>query len=328
MSLKSITCEELLRDIEQRLNNIDLGDTNQIDVSKMKKNYLDLISSNRVIIKFKASEDIGLGHLSRMITLADILKSNGREVVCAINDFEYTKDRLKAEGLYFEVNEFDSDEAFIDFLIDKYQPGALIVDEKYQYSVSDIRRWQDRSRFISLDFIGDGYKICDRIIIPNAHFDPERYPGFSNILWGWDWVLINKEVLQLKPKSKLHDSIETIVVTTGGSDPGGVLFDILEWLKGCNKKILIMIGDAFKHRDRLERLELSDNFEVVSYHPDKLLDGDIAVATFGVTVYELIYLNIPFVCVGHNEEDEEGCRILNERNGMVLGIYERFLGET
>lgn len=325
MKLKGITCEELLSDIEQRLNSKDISETNPIDISKIKRNYLDLISSDRVIVKFKASEDIGLGHLSRMITLADILKSDGREVICAINDFEYTKDRLKAENLYFEVNEFDSDGAFIDFLIDKYQPDALIVDEKYQYSVSDIRRWQDRSRFISLDFIGDGYEICDRIIIPNAHFKPERYPRFSNILWGWNWVLINKEVLQLKPKSELPDSIETIVVTTGGSDPGGVLFDILEWLEGCNKKVLIMIGGSFKHRDRLEKLELSDNFEVVSYHPEKLLDGDIAVATFGVTVYELIYLNIPFVCVGCNKENEEGCGMLSGESGIVFRMFKEFL---
>ncbi len=306
-------------EIERRLSNLEFTPS-PINFEKIKQNYVSEIGTGRIILKLKASADIGLGHLSRMITLGWILKEAGAEILFAINDFEYAKEKLKIEGFRFEVNRFDSDEVFVDFLIEKYNPDVLIVDEKKQYSLRDIKRWQQHARFISLDFIGEGYEICDKIIMPNAHFEPEKYPTFNNIAWGWNWILINKEMFRLKPKSELPTKINKIIITTGGSDPSGMLFNFLELLKGCEREVLILVGDAFKHKERLDSLNLPENFKVSSYHPSKLLEGDIALATFGITVYELIYLNVPFMCVGHTEENERGCDLLSLKlNGVLSG---------
>ncbi len=289
-----------------------------IDFEKIKQNYTREIGTGRVILKLKASRDIGLGHLSRMITLGWILKDAKADVVFAINDFEYAKERLNKEGFRFEINGFNSDEAFVDYLIEKYKPDVIVVDEKRAYSIRDVKRWQKFARFVSLDFIGEGYEICDRIIIPNAHFEPKKHSSFNNIVWGWDWVLINKEVFKLKPKSTLPKEIGKIVITTGGSDPSGMLFKFLDWLKGCKREVLVLIGDAFKHKERLRGLNFPDNFKILQYSPNMLLEGDLALATFGVTVYELIYLNIPFICVGHTEENKTGCRTLKNRCRLII----------
>ncbi len=306
-------------EIEEHLSELEFTPS-PINFEKIKQNYVSEIDTGKIILKLKASADIGLGHLSRMITLGWILKEAGAEILFAINDFEYAKEKLKKESFRFDVNGLGSDEMFIDFLIEKYEPNAVIVDEKFQYSVNDIRRWQQHARFISLDFIGEGYEICDKIIMPNAHFEPEKYPTFNNIAWGWNWILINKEMFRLKPKSELPTKINKIIITTGGSDPTGMLFNFLELLKGCEREVLILVGDAFKHKERLESLNLPENFKVSSYHPSKLLEGDIALATFGITVYELIYLNIPFLCVGHTEENRDGCKVLSERCKIINPI--------
>jgi len=306
-------------EIEKYLSNLEFTPS-PIDFEKIRKNYIKEIGNGSVILKLKASKDIGLGHLSRMITLGWILSKAGAEVIFAINDFEYAKDRLKSEFFKFEVNKFETDELFMDFLIEKYEPNTIVVDEKYRYSVDDIRRWKKSVKFISLDYLAEGYEICDRIIIPNAHFEPEKNQGFENIKWGWDWVLINKDVFKLKPKNRLSKKIEKIVITTGGSDPSGMCFKFLDWLNGCKREVLVLIGDAFKHRNRLNNLSLPDNFKILPYSPNKLLEGDIAIATFGVTVYELIYLNVPFVCMGHTEENQEGCKVLREKCKIINPI--------
>ncbi len=302
-------------ELEKRLQNLELAPS-PINFETIKQNYIDEIGSKSAILKLQASEDIGLGHLSRMITLGFILK-NKTNVIFAINDFELAKKRLISEGFRFEVNRFDSDEMFIDFLIEKYKPDSIVIDEKRLYSTCDIKRWQKHIRFLVLDFVGEGYKICDRIIMPNAHFEAQKYPNFKNIVTGWDWVLINKEIFRLKPKSKLPKKINRIAITTGGSDPSGMLFKFLDLLEGCKKEVLVLIGDAFKHKERLNNLSLPSNFNISSYHPSKLLDCDIAIATFGVTVYELIYLNIPVICAGHTEENKEGCKALSKHCKLI-----------
>ena len=304
-------------EIEKHLLNLKFTPSS-INFEKIKQNYISEMGTGRVILKLKASSDIGLGHLSRMITLGWILKDTKADVIFAINDFEYAKERLNKEGFRFEVNRFDSDEAFVDYLIEKYEPDVVVVDEKKAYNISDIKRWQKFVRLVSIDFIGKNYELCDKIIIPNAHFEPEKYPNFNNVVWGWDWVLINKEVFKLKPKSVIPQKINTIVITTGGSDPSGMLFKFLEWLEGCKREVLVLIGDAFKHKYRLKNMNLSNNFKILPYSPNMLLKGDFALATFGVTVYELVYLNIPFICAGHTEENKTGCKILKKRCKLII----------
>ncbi len=291
-----------------------------LNIERIKQNYIQQIAANLVLIKLKASKDIGLGHLSRMLTLGLFLKNAGVFVVYAINDCKFALDKLKKEGFSVDINKFSTDEEFLDFLIYKHQPQTIVVDEKYQYSANDIYRWKKSAKFVSIDFIGDGYEICDKIIMPNAHFLPQKYTHFNNIVWGWDWVLINKEILALKPKLTFPKKIEKVVITTGGSDPSGMLFKFLELLGQTKKEVLILIGDAFKHKQKLNDLRLQANFKILPYHPSKLLEADVALATFGVTVYELIYLNIPVICAGHTKENQEGCKVISSHCKLIYAV--------
>ncbi len=72
-----------------------------INIDKVKNNYRKVIGNGTVVLKFKASSEIGLGHLSRMITLTTFLEEDKTDVICAINGFEYAEERLKKENGIF-----------------------------------------------------------------------------------------------------------------------------------------------------------------------------------------------------------------------------------
>ncbi len=300
-----------------------------IDPEKIRQNYSSIIGNGTVVLKFKASADIGLGHLFRMITLASFL--GDKEVICAVNNDKYITERLEKENLKFIANSFETEKKFVDFVIKKYKPDTIIVDEKYEYKNCDILRWKKSAKLIAIDFIGKDYHLFDKIIMPNAHFEPGRYLNFHNIVWGWDWVLINKEVLKLKPKDRLPEKIETIVVTTGGSDPEGVLFYIINWLNTCNRKfnIKVLLGSVFKYKKRLDGMSIPENFRIIPYDSTELLSGNMVIATFGVSIYELIYLNIPTICIAHTKENAEGSKILQERFGIIknMGYFKDIKAE-
>jgi len=98
------------------------------------------------------------------------------------------------------------------------------------------------------------------------------------------------------------------------------LFYLIDWLKNCKKNIILLIGEAFRYRNKLKELKLPENFKILPYNPIYLLEGDIAIATFGVTIYELVYLNIPTLCAGHTKENATGCEILSKRCEMVKSM--------
>jgi spore coat polysaccharide biosynthesis predicted glycosyltransferase SpsG len=288
-----------------------------IDIEKVKNNYNALIEGHTIILKFQASSEIGLGHLSRMITLANILKDSKKSVVCAINNNNVAIKKLIENNLKFEVNMFDSQTAFIDYFLEKYKPDTLVIDEKNEYDIENIKKWSQYTKLICIDNPSKNYKNCTKVIMPNAHFVDQKYPYLNNVVWGFDYVLISKEILKLQPKVALPSKIEKIVVITGGADPNGVLFYIIDWLKDCKKKVLLLYGESFKHTDKLKKISLPENFNILPYNPKLLLEADLSICTFGVSVYELIYLNIPIICIGHTKENANDGKILTNRCSLV-----------
>ncbi|GAH59111.1 unnamed protein product, partial [marine sediment metagenome] len=215
----------------------------------------------------------------------------------------------------------DSKEDFIDRIIDYEKPDIIVFDQKYDYKKEDIIRWKNKTKLISVDHINKDYQLMDKIIMPNAHFEESKYPEFNNIVFGPEYTIINKSILKLNPKISFPEKVKNIVVTTGGTDPEGVLIKLISWLKEMNLKanILILVGQAFKFQNELEHLmgNLPDNFHVMPYSLQELIKGDIAICTFGVSIYEMIYLKIPIICISHNLENTSGAKILKERYGVI-----------
>lgn len=275
----------------------------------------------KIILRFDASIDVGLGHLSRMLSLEECLKKDNY-VLCGINSDDYTKSVLRKENIPFIEQGINSKEDFVDQIIDYEKPDVIVFDQKYDYKKGNIIRWKDKTKLISVDRIAKDYHLLDKIIIPGAFFfEKEKYPRFNNIVFGPEYTIINKNILKLKPKKGFPEKIKNIVVTTGGSDPEGVLVKVIPWLKQMNLKvnILILVGQAFKFQKELEQLteHLPDNFEVMPYSFRELIEADMAICTFGVSIYEMIYLQIPTVCVSHSIENAYGAKILKERYGVI-----------
>ncbi|MCD6419549.1 MAG: hypothetical protein J7L41_02375, partial [Synergistetes bacterium] len=159
---------------------------------------------------------------------------------------------------------------------------------------------------------------------PNAHF-VDRYPGTLNVLWGLEYVIINEDVRDRKPKVSVPNTVERIAVTTGGSDPEGVLFWLIDAMRYICKdtSVSFLIGKAFKHRDRLSMVKLPKNFSLRPYSLDAIVDSDVVISAFGITVYELIYLRIPALIVSHTKENAISANVLKERCGCIetLGFF-------
>lgn len=278
----------------------------------------------KIILRFDASADIGLGHLHRMLSLGEALdRSLGDEgsIIYAVNSDDYAKRILRKEKVQFIEQGVDTKEIFVASAIAYENPDVVVFDQKYDYKKEDLIRWKRKTKLISIDYIGKDYQLMDTNILPIAHFDESKYPEFNNIFWGLKYTIINKNILRFKPKMDFQKEVKNIVVTTGGTDPKGVLLKLIPWLKemDLDANILVLVGQAFKYKKELEHLigNLPDNFRVMPYSVQEFVKGDIAICTFGVSIYELIYLQIPAICIAHSVENAQGARILKDRYGVI-----------
>lgn len=278
----------------------------------------------KIILRFDASVDIGLGHLHRMLSLGEALDrclGDKGSIIYAVNSDDYAKKILWEEKVRFIEQDNDTKEIFVDRLVEYEKPDVVVFDQKYDYKKVDIIRWKRKTKLISIDYIGKDYQLMDKIITPIAHFEKSKYPEFNNVLFGLEYAIINKNILKLNLKRGSQKKVKNIVVTTGGTDPEGVLIKLIPWLKEMDLKanILLLVGQAFKFKNELEHLmnDLPDNFYVMPYSLQELVKGDIAICTFGVSIYEMIYLKIPTLCISHSIENAYGARMLEERYGVI-----------
>jgi len=282
----------------------------------------------KIIFRCDVSSDIGLGHVIRCLAVAKEL----RRQYCII--FATTEDNTNAyiKNENFEIffkKRNETEEVFLDRISSILNPDIIVIDKKYPYSADCLDHLkQNKTKIVMIDNICEGMSVSDEIIFPNAHLDKNILKKYlseeqiKNVKTGPEYVILRDEILALKNKvvHNLHIP-PNIVVTTGGTDPEGVLIRLILLLKEMDLKanILLLVGQAFKFKNELEHLigNLPNNFHVVPYSLQELIKGDIAICTFGVSIYEMIYLQIPTICISHSIENAHSARILRERYGVV-----------
>jgi len=282
----------------------------------------------KIIFRCDVSSDIGLGHVIRCLTVAKELRDQN-QIIFATTENEMNS-YIRAGNFKIIFKERgETEEVFLDRISSILNPDIIVIDKKYPYSADCLDHLkQNKTKIVMIDNICEGMSVSDEIIFPNAHLDKNILKKYlseeqiKNVKTGPEYVILRDEILGLKNKvvHNLHTP-PNIVVTTGGTDPEGVLIRLIPWLKEMDLKanILLLVGQAFKFKNELEHLigNLPNNFHVVPYSLQELIKGDIVICTFGVSIYEMIYLQIPTICISHNLENAKSARILKERYGVI-----------
>ena len=99
-----------------------------------------------------------------------------------------------------------------------------------------------------------------------------------------------------------------------------------------NEETLENIARVLEGEEGIKIIKLlneKDNITVEEYTEEKIGDADLAICTFGISLYELIYLNIPTVSIAHSKENANSSLILEKKfNGFVnLGYYKDIKGD-
>jgi UDP-2,4-diacetamido-2,4,6-trideoxy-beta-L-altropyranose hydrolase len=285
----------------------------------------------KIVFRCDSNNKIGLGHLVRCLAVAN--KLNDYKSIIFATDMDESNSNIKNDFKIFLKKQDENETHFLKRIKSEINPDVLILDKKYPYDTDILHDLKKNSlKIIILDNICDGMEECDEIIFPNAHFNQDRLKNYlipdkiNQVKTGYDYVIIRDEIIDLKIKlsQKCHENIN-IGVTTGGSDPEGVLLKLAVLLREINidQNIYLLYGNLFKYKNELYGLDLPKDMYIVPYSLECLKKLDIVICTFGMTVYEMIYLGLPTLSVSHNEANAKCARILNTRNNIIedLGYF-------
>ena len=217
----------------------------------------------KIVFRCDGSSEVGLGHLIRSLAVAKELQERNKIIFASTID--QTNSYIKEYDFeIFSKNDNENEETFLTRAITKLHPNVLFIDKKYSYESVFLNKLKKNNvKIIMMDNLCEGLPACDEIVFHNLYVDENLLKEYlpqekiAHVKMGPKYIILRNEILSLKNKIErdLHNP-PNIIVTTGGSDPKGVLIKIIKWLKEINlpANIYLLVGHAFKFKNQLDEI--------------------------------------------------------------------------
>jgi UDP-2,4-diacetamido-2,4,6-trideoxy-beta-L-altropyranose hydrolase len=281
-------------------------------------------------IRFRAdgSANIGLGHLYRCISLAEMLKEN-------FEIFFYT---TTESDLFSEVNspgfqyvKLEQDTHFEDFL--KHLNGdEIVVLDNYYFDAKYMTRIKLIGCLLTvIDDIANRTFNVDLIINTGPGIKKENYNLSSNtkLLLGLDYALLRPAFLKQSNNNEISSNKETFFVCFGGSDSKSLTIETIEFFnQNYPSTILnIVVGKSYTDQDKLNQLIESSphKINVFSNIKEQKIVDLLQNASFGIVacssiLIEALSTNLPCLGIKYVENQDLIFKYMriNEPNGVYI----------
>lgn len=272
-----------------------------------------------ILIRCDGSSEIGMGHLSRCLALADELKSAHEcSVRFAMRDPSSAgATEVRLAGYPVESVPDDPLADYGDWLrttLRSLDARALVVDVRdalSRGSLDDCRR--DGALVVAIDEATDRRLAADVVFYPPvpqvADMDWSQFSGRR--YGGWEWVILGREFAEgaggAGDAGDAGDEVAgspatDVLVTMGGSDPASMAVFTVRALGRLEMPLAIRVvmGPAFTHAEELlDAVARSHHSIQVSRAPSRMAPlmraSRIAFCSFGISAYELAACGVPAV---------------------------------
>jgi len=253
----------------------------------------------KLLIRADGGHRIGMGHIMRMLVLADAVKEFAEVAFVCRNDEEYGTGIRHIESRGYPVNVIDGKALCRELA--KLGGNCLITDsydvDKEYFDCT--KRMFDYTGY--MDDLNKQQINADFIINQNIYAVELEYsarPG-TKLFLGTKYALLRREFQKL-PKRRTEEEMRSILITLGGSDPGNMTGVIASELGKAFPQIVFHIaaGLSFPDIDSLKKIEDKNiKLHINPTMSELMLKCDAAVTACGSTVYELCACGTPAIGV-------------------------------
>jgi len=271
---------------------------------------------------------MGMGHVVRCLWLASALRDMYGDPVsfCMAQDDigismvqrrGWPVLRVAAEDL----GEVDGDALVI--IIDL--PGGVSAE-----AVRSFRQKSPRSLVVLMDGTCTGRIEADLVVSPIERLpDPSSWRGFRGQRYeGPAYAIVDPAFARVPRRVSSVVGEPRLLVSMGGSDPYGLTLQALRALDCMEEPfhVTIAIGPAFLHEVELRTWLAGARRQYECRREDSLLDvmvnSDLALVSFGTTVYELAAAGLPAIALSITEDHAQSAEVFAQGGSLMhLGLF-------
>ena len=283
----------------------------------------NLLKRQKIIFRVDGDNEIGLGHVYRMVTLANRMAFN-HKVFFLMNENKKLGIKKVSEYNYPTITFKDKKELLKK--IEKINPDIVIndiLDTDKEY-IFNLKR---RGYFVvNFEDLGEGSEYADLVI--NALYE-NSYPKKNNF-YGYKYVCFRDE-FYIFPKKEVRKRVKNILITFGGTDPNNLTLRTLKAIEKLSLKdifINVVLGLGYGPKEELynyiktlkEKGFIINIKENVKMMAKKMYDADIVITSNGRTIYEVASIGTPCISISQNEREARHLFVHNSKGIMYLGM--------
>ncbi len=313
-----------------------------------------MTSNACIVFRVDGNADLGLGHIMRCLTLANVFNRSGYEIlfICCkeskkacqyIEDSQFKIEYILQDG----TAEYDANQCLNIFKnINVYM---LVVDHYQLDSRWESLVWTREMKLMVIDDLADRHHVCNVLLDSSYGREKNEYRILTNpecqYLLASDYCLLREEFSNLTEQTRLKrdktTEISNILLNFGATDHKQLSVKTVNILQQ-NKfsgKVNILISSTCKWLEELKTACEKSN--KISLHIDAknvaqlMLNADLAIGSVGTSSWERCCLGLPTigVVVANNQMniasqlDQLGVMDLttiDELNGLLVGYLTNF----
>jgi spore coat polysaccharide biosynthesis protein SpsF len=288
-----------------------------------------------ILIRCDGYAEIGLGHVVRCLALADELRDTFHcDTHFAMRKGEVGMKMVQARGYRLcdpESIPFDY-ASWMKAALQHSRAEILVLDNRDEMPRSLVGQIRDSG--VSIAAIDDP---SDRRLEADLAFYPPvpqvnrmSWEGFKGeVFRGWEWIPLRRQFMDPPPRRRNERPV--VLVAMGGSDPVGLTLKAVRALDLLHEEFetVVVLGPAFCHQDAFDGIlkQAHRPMEIrrgVSEMAELMAQADLAVASFGVTAFELATVGVPGIYLCMTEDHAESASTFAESGmGVVLGLHSQ-----
>ena len=264
---------------------------------------------------------IGLGHVYQSITFAKLLKGRA-EISFLTKSEDIVTNKIKEAG--FNAYRFSDDLGILDFF-KKNQPDIVIID-KIDTSAELAKNIKkiDKIKLAIFTNITNANRYADVAVTADmgSHFNNIRYLNTdTNTLYFYGpkyWILREEFHNYNKRNKPMPKSVNSILVTFGGSDPSNLTTLVVKKLLQMEQKarVNVILGASYGHFNSLNLVlkEYGKYKRDISIHQDVnnvaelMFDADLVIASPGLSAFEALFVRTPIILLPQDQIQRETYR--------------------
>lgn len=279
-----------------------------------------------VAIRANGSDEIGLGHIRRCLTLSEALARQEATVHFVTNDNQAALETVKANGFHATPVEMEKDFEQTLETIRRLRANVLVVDS-YDIDADYLSRIRDpRNILVAIDDNADRRLPVDVVINGNAYGPSLMYDVLPEtvLLLGAQYAILRKEFSRA-PERRIEDTAKRILVTIGGSDPAHLTPRLIEMvLRGQpGMQVDVVVGPFFDQTDPITDAT-ADKREQIRVHRSPgdmralMVEADLAITGGGQTTNELAATGTPALAILTAQNQLQNLKALDRLGTLIF----------